>query len=34
MGFASAAAWLLFAVIFVFVFIQMRIFKSRNVYDG
>jgi multiple sugar transport system permease protein len=34
MGYASAMGWLLFAVIFVFVFIQMRIFRSRNVYDG
>jgi multiple sugar transport system permease protein len=34
MGYAAALAWLLFAVIFVFVFIQMRIFRSRNVYDG
>ncbi|MBM3264011.1 MAG: sugar ABC transporter permease [candidate division Zixibacteria bacterium] len=34
MGYASAMAWLLFAVIFVFVFIQMRIFRSRNVYEG
>lgn len=34
MGYASAMAWLLFAVIFVFVFIQMRVFRSGNVYDG
>jgi len=33
MGYAAALAWLLFAVIFVFVFIQMRIFRSRRVYD-
>ena len=33
MGYASALAWLLFAVIFVFVFIQMRVFQSRKVYD-
>jgi multiple sugar transport system permease protein len=32
MGYASALSWLLFAVIFVFVFIQMRLFRSRNVY--
>lgn len=34
MGYASAMAWLMFAVIFVFVFIQMRVFRSGNVYDG
>ena len=33
MGYASALAWLMFAVIFVFVFIQMRLFRSRNVYE-
>ena len=33
MGYASALAWLLFIVIFVFVVIQMRIFRSRKVYD-
>lgn len=33
MGYASALAWLLFAVIFVFVVIQMRLFRSRRVYD-
>lgn len=33
MGYASAAAWLLFAVIAVFVVIQMRMFKSRRIYD-
>ncbi len=33
MGYASALAWLLFAVIFVFVVIQMRVFRSRRVYD-
>ncbi|MEE2659575.1 MAG: sugar ABC transporter permease [Candidatus Latescibacterota bacterium] len=33
MGYASALAWLLFAVIFIFVFVQMRIFRSRRVYD-
>ena len=33
MGYASAAAWLLFLVIGVFVAIQMRILRSRSVYD-
>ncbi len=33
MGYASAAAWLLFLVIGVFVFIQMRLMKSRRIYD-
>ena len=33
MGYASALAWLLFAVVFVFVFIQMRVFQSRRIYD-
>jgi len=33
MGYASALAWLLFAAIFVFVVIQMRVFRSRRVYD-
>jgi multiple sugar transport system permease protein len=33
MGYASALAWLLFAVIFVFVFLQMRVFRSRRIYD-
>jgi multiple sugar transport system permease protein len=33
MGYASALAWLLFAAIFVFVVIQMRVFRSRQVYD-
>ena len=33
MGYASALAWLLFAVVFVFVFIQMRFFRSRRIYD-
>ena len=33
MGYASALAWLLFAVVFVFVFVQMRIFRSRRIYD-
>jgi len=26
-------AWLLFAVVFVSVFIQMRVFRSRRIYD-
>ncbi len=33
MGYASALAWLLFAVVFVFVFIQMKVFRSRRIYD-
>ncbi|MFP6642317.1 MAG: sugar ABC transporter permease [Candidatus Latescibacterota bacterium] len=33
MGYASALAWLLFGVIFVFVFLQMRVFRSRRIYD-
>ncbi len=33
MGYASALAWLLFAVVFVFVFFQMRVFRSRRIYD-
>ena len=33
MGYASALAWLLFAVTLVFVLIQMRTFRSRKVYD-
>lgn len=33
MGYASALAWLLFIVVFVFVFIQMKIFRSRRIYD-
>jgi len=33
MGYASTLAWLLFAVVFVFVFIQMRVFRSRRIYD-
>ena len=32
MGYASALSWLMFVVIFVFVFIQMRLFRSRNIY--
>jgi len=33
MGYASALAWLLFIVVFLFVFAQMRIFRSRRVLD-
>ena len=33
MGYASAMAWLLFAVLFVFILIQVRVFRSRRVYD-
>jgi len=33
MGYASALAWLLFGVVFVFVVLQMRVFQSRKVYD-
>jgi multiple sugar transport system permease protein len=33
MGYASALAWLLFAAVFVFVLVQMRVFRSRKVYD-
>lgn len=33
MGYASAAAWLLFLVIGVFVLIQMRLVRSKRVYD-
>ena len=33
MGYASALAWLLFAATFVFVFLQMRLFRSRRIYD-
>ena len=33
MGYASALAWLLFAVTLVFVLVQMRMFRSRRVYD-
>lgn len=33
MGYASAAAWLLFLVIGVFVVIQMRTMRSRRIYD-
>jgi len=33
MGYASAMAWLLFAVVFSFVVVQMRLFRSRKIYD-
>jgi len=33
MGYASAAAWLLFLVIAVFVFLQTRLVRSRRIYD-
>ena len=33
MGYASAMAWLLFAALFGFIMIQMRVFRSRRVYD-
>ena len=33
MGYASALAWLLFGATFVFVFLQMRVFRSRRIYD-
>lgn len=33
MGYASAAAWLLFLVIGVFVVVQMRLVQSRRIYD-
>jgi multiple sugar transport system permease protein len=33
MGYASAMAWLLFAVLSVFIMIQVRVFRSRRVYD-
>jgi multiple sugar transport system permease protein len=33
MGYASAAAWLLFLVIGVFVVLQMRLYGSRRIYD-
>jgi multiple sugar transport system permease protein len=33
MGYASALAWLLFLVVFAFVFVQMKIFRSRKVFD-
>jgi ABC-type sugar transport system permease subunit len=33
MGYASATAWLLFLVIAVFVAVQMRIYRSKRIYD-
>lgn len=33
MGYASAMAWLLFAVLFVFIMIQVWVFRSRRIYD-
>lgn len=33
MGYASALAWLLFLVVLVFVTLQMRAFRSRNLYQ-
>jgi ABC-type sugar transport system permease subunit len=33
MGFAAAAAWLLFLVIGAFVFVQMRMYGSKRLYD-
>lgn len=33
MGYASAMAWLLFAVLLVFIIIQIRVFRSRRIYD-
>jgi len=33
MGYAAAAAWLLFLVIGVFVILQMRMLRSRRIYD-
>ena len=33
MGYASALAWLLFLVVLVFVAFQMRVFRSRKLYD-
>jgi len=33
MGYASALAWLLFAAVFAFVFVQMRVYRSRRIYD-
>jgi multiple sugar transport system permease protein len=32
-GYACALAWLMFAVVFVFVLIQMKVFRSRQIYD-
>ena len=33
MGYAAAMAWLMFGVLFVFILIQLRVFRSRRVYD-
>ena len=32
-GYACALAWLMFGVVFVFVMIQMKVFRSRQIYD-
>ena len=32
-GYACALAWLMFAVVLVFVIIQMKVFRSRQIYD-
>ncbi len=32
-GYACALAWLMFGVVFVFVMIQMKVFRSRRIYD-
>jgi multiple sugar transport system permease protein len=32
-GYACALAWLMFGVVFVFVLIQMKVFRSRQIYD-
>lgn len=33
MGYASAMAWLMFAVLLVFIVIQLRVFRSRRTFD-
>ena len=33
MGYASALAWLLFASVFIFVVFQLRLYRSRRIYD-
>ena len=33
MGYASALAWLLFVAVFVFVLVQLRIYRSQRIYD-
>jgi len=33
MGYASALAWLLFLAVLVFVIVQMKVFRSRKLYD-